>query len=777
MRHGHKSQSRRFDGYKVHTGIDKESEFITGIVATSGNAHDSEAALSLIDQQPEERRPEPEEVTFDTAYGTGQVREEMAARQVKVISSVPEGHGKNGCFLARSKLMGAFYLTNLKVKGGSRMSQEYDQNMSQLVHEAWHEFITRGNVREGKVRPAILRSWSRCRNKGVNPYQKKAPFILEGRELEARRYRSKILLEVAVPFVRNLYEFVAGSGFIIAIADPEAYLLEIMGDEEVRESVQRGNFVVGANWSEEFAGTNGIGTCLESNRPLQVIGYEHYCICSHKWTCSGAPIHDPAGKIIGALDMSAKREKVHSHTLGMVVGAVYAIERQLSLLQAWEDYEIANQYKSEIVDAISEGLIAVDNNGVITHFNERAQDLLGVARMNVLGRDVREVLGEKNAALVELLVKKQFVTDCEFNVNSLTGKLKCSITVRPISRRGNRQEVEGVILVFDGVKRTYRLANKMFGAKARIAFADLLGSSQNFLESIKMAKTAAKSPCSVLILGETGTGKDMIAQAIHNESPRRQGPFVAINCGAIPRELIASELFGYVEGAFTGAKKGGNPGKFELADGGTIFLDEIGEMPLDLQIALLRVIEQKVLTRVGGRELIPVDVRIIAATNKDLPAEVEKGSFRRDLYYRLNVFIIRMAPLRERKEDIKPLALRFIQNMATRLGKKIETIDEEVWDRVMAYNWPGNVRELNNVLERMVNLAVDNRLTADLLPEEIYRFKLEKGNELQNDNVSEKKKLTNLLRLYNGNISRVAKEMGVARSTVYRKLWKYQLHV
>jgi len=244
------------------------------------------------------------------------------------------------------------------------------------------------------------------------------------------------------------------------------------------------------------------------------------------------------------------------------------------------------------------------------------------------------------------------------------------------------------------------------------------------------SKAAAGSDSTILLLGESGTGKDVFAQAIHNASGRNRGPFVAINCGAIPRELIASELFGYTEGAFTGAKRGGSPGKFELADGGTLFLDEIGEMPAELQTTLLRVLEQKTVTRIGGTEVIPVNVRIIAATNKDLSKEVVRGTFRQDLYYRLNVVSIRLAPLRERKEDIIPLARHFIGHLSAKLGKEPLKLENKVTSLIQSYCWPGNVRELQNVVERALHLAKGNNFTEDLLPEEILSGSTAQGNGL-----------------------------------------------
>jgi len=277
-------------------------------------------------------------------------------------------------------------------------------------------------------------------------------------------------------------------------------------------------------------------------------------------------------------------------------------------------------------------------------------------------------------------------------------------------------------------------------------------------------------------LGDSGTGKDIFAQAIHNNSSRRNGPYLAINCAAIPRDLITSELFGYSDGAFSGSRKGGNQGKFELTDGGTIFLDEIGEMPLELQAALLRVIEDKSIMRIGGTKVTTVDVRIIAATHKNLKDEVKKGKFREDLYYRLNVFTISMIPLRQRKEDIPILAYNFINKIGRAMGKEIEKVDNEVLDKLLSYHWPGNVRELQNVLERMINITHTNMLTVDLLPSEITNSKLMKFSyEIESFDKIERKLITTMLRS-NLPKGKIAGKLGISRSTLYRKLDKYELN-
>lgn len=307
-----------------------------------------------------------------------------------------------------------------------------------------------------------------------------------------------------------------------------------------------------------------------------------------------------------------------------------------------------------------------------------------------------------------------------------------------------------------------------------------------------MASLAAHSMSTVLLQGESGTGKEVFAQAIHNRSARRKGPFVAVNCGAIPRELIASELFGYSEGAFTGAKRGGRPGKFELASGGTLFLDEIGDMPLEQQVALLRVLQEKKITRIGGDKMIPVDIRVICATNRDLKQEVEQGRFRKDLYYRINVITINLPPLRKRREDIPLLVEHFLKKISRDWGMQVDRVEPEVMTYLTRYNWPGNVRELQNVLERMISMADGPVIGLDLLPLEIYTngsgddqdpLSLPRVNRLFRERQHKKQLLAEkesqeiiaLLAKHGGNVSRVARDLGVSRNTLYRKMKQYNI--
>jgi transcriptional regulator with PAS, ATPase and Fis domain len=332
------------------------------------------------------------------------------------------------------------------------------------------------------------------------------------------------------------------------------------------------------------------------------------------------------------------------------------------------------------------------------------------------------------------------------------------------------------------------------GFQASFHFEDIITKDEILSALIENAKTASSGMSNILIEGESGTGKELFAQAIHNYGPREKGPFIAINCGAIPRELIASELFGYAEGSFTGAKKGGNPGKFELASGGTLFLDEIGDMPFEQQSSLLRVIQDKKITRIGGNQSIPVDVRIICATNKNMYNEMKRGNFRQDLYYRLNVINFKIPPLRERRSDIMLLFNYFLQQEFGTGGTY--NISHKAQEYLVRYNWPGNVRELYNTVERVVHLTQGGDVDVISLPQEILSsmqsedlptdpdtktqspaLNVKKTRALyrQQRDESDLKRIRALLELHHGNATRVAQELGISRTTLYKKLKSLEL--
>jgi len=350
-------------------------------------------------------------------------------------------------------------------------------------------------------------------------------------------------------------------------------------------------------------------------------------------------------------------------------------------------------------------------------------------------------------------------------------------TVKPIYDIDAK--VQGIILVFNEINRIRKLVNEMAGSQAQFTFEDIMGISPCIQEAKRQAILAAAGISNVLLLGETGTGKELFAQAIHNQSDRKNHPFVAINCGAIPRDLLESELFGYVEGAFTGAKRGGRPGKLELASGGTVFLDEIGDMPLDMQVKLLRVLQTGEVYRIGQHKPILVDLRIIAATHFDLKQEVENRHFREDLFYRLNVLPISIPPLCERPDDIILLAKHLLGRYRQVLNKSGVGFSPEAEQVLLRYHWPGNVRELENVVERAINLVDKNLIEPELFG--LLVPKKKKGTLSWHEGSllaeTERQTIVEVIEAMEFNISKAASILGVSRATLYKKFKKYNVPI
>lgn len=639
------------------------------------------------------------------------------------------------------------------------------------MYNEWHNFISGMPVDRSIVSSVIINSWERCQLSKVNPYLTKVPLVLEEAKLKKIQEKNAGVIDVSLPFMENLYGFLKGSGFIVALFDTDGYILKLIGDDDVLKIVRMGNFVLGSCWREEVAGTNAAGTVLKLKKSFQVFACEHYCINSHHWTGSGAPIHDEEGRIIAVIAMTGPHQKANPHTLGMVVAAAHAIDNEIRLKKVLMEYQIAESFLRTAISSIPEITMTINNDGFISLMNNNAKKLFGLSAEKFLGKNINDLWSKNNKSLLNLINNNDSLTDVEVRIYIKNTQSDFTLTCNSIL---SMEKVIGKIVILNEIKRARTLATKMMGAKAKFTFEDIIGRNSRFLETVRHAQIAAESVSNVLLLGESGTGKDIFAQAIHNNSNRKDGPYVAINCATIPRDLITSELFGYSEGAFTGSRKGGNQGKFELADGGTIFLDEIAETPLELQTALLRVIEDKSILRIGGTKFTTVNVRIIAATNKNLMEEVRKGKFREDLYYRSNVFSIRMVPLREKKDDIPLLINCFVKNISNAMGKIIEIIEDDALEKLIDYHWPGNIRELQNILERMINIAPSNRLTVDLLPPEIVAEQSTESVDYGIEPVSktEHKSIIKMLKL---NISKkeMAKRMGISRSTLYNKLEKY----
>jgi sigma-54 dependent transcriptional regulator, acetoin dehydrogenase operon transcriptional activator AcoR len=655
----------------------------------------------------------------------------------------------------------------------------------------WKKFVATGMLDGREIRPDILESWKRCRERNVYPYYKTCPIILSSNELKKKLDENRDLIDIARPVIENIYQFVAGSGFVVMLCDKDAYILERIGDPDRMDSMAaQAGFVEGACCSEEIIGTNAIGTCILRDKPIQVHAYEHWTSCTHVGTCSAAPIHDPISKkIVGALDMTGPWEKVQPHTLGMVVAGAGAIESLIESRYHYKKAVMADQHKALIMEFTSDGLITVDNRGVITHINGQAMKYLGLNE-NPTGSDTDTVFKsslnrrEIYRELLRWIETRDNISDEFLNIHLPSGLFRCMGSAHSLLENG---KLVGRLLILQDITRIHRLVNKVISKQATAHFTDLVSHNREFLESIDMAIHAAKTNANILLLGESGTGKELFAQAVHNASDRANQPFVAINCGAIPRDLLSSELFGYASGAFTGAQKGGASGKFEMADGGTVFLDEIGDMPLEMQAALLRVIQERIIMRIGSSKPIPVDVRIVAATNKDLAKEVDSKKFRFDLYYRLNVISINLPALRDRKEDIPALIEKIVDRIATHLGKWIQKIEPAFVESCMLYHWPGNIRELNNIIERAIILTKNNTLSAIHFPSHLLLPSHQEtrissrtsgmGNPILKKSNRDTEKIIIVRHLeeckYNKSIA--AERLGISRSTLYRKMKELDL--
>ncbi|AJA50026.1 sigma-54 dependent transcription regulator [Clostridium pasteurianum DSM 525 = ATCC 6013] len=443
-----------------------------------------------------------------------------------------------------------------------------------------------------------------------------------------------------------------------------------------------------------------------------------------------------------------------------------------------------------IMNTLNECIVLVNEMGVITMMSKAYKEFLGCS--NPEGKDVRDVI--ENTKLYEVIKNGNVkIGDIqEINGNKM-------IAVRVPIKEGNK--IIGAVgkVIFKDIGDFYTLSRKLNNLereiaiyknelgkerKAKYSIENIIGRSSKIQEVKSIALKVAKTDSNVLITGESGTGKELFAHGIHNASGRYLGPFIEINCAAIPSELFEAELFGYEEGAFTGAKKGGKKGKFELANGGTIFLDEIGDMPMHMQVKLLKVIQDREIERIGGNIIKEIDVRIIAATNRNLENHVKQGKFREDLYYRLNVMRITLPPLRDRKEDISLLANNLRIKIASKLGIYVEGISKEAMTCITKYDWPGNVRELENVIERAIDLLdSDLIIKTNHLPKRLTKYKLNKYINYDNDGkylkdiISEVEKhvILNILNKNNWNKNKTANILGISRAGLYKKIEEYKL--
>ncbi|SDE57509.1 sigma-54-dependent Fis family transcriptional regulator [Sporomusa acidovorans] len=631
------------------------------------------------------------------------------------------------------------------------VSKLNNNNSPDKLQSAWLSFVEKGILLEQDLPSFVAKSWRRCRSlvdPGIDPNK----VVLSGDALKIKRYEYQELIAKAASVMRDICTL-GGHRYFVMLCDPNGYAIEVANNTGYPVPL-------GAKCREEDIGTNAIGIALAENRFVEIKSYEHYVVNLHKSSCAAMPIHDPAGKIIGAINVSNPAGALQPEIAKILKFTAQMIEYQLVMDQEKSRRREAENAFMSLKNIIEQYMLVIDNNGTIIDANQKCINLFKNNNRILTGTSMQDIIRlDKNDT------EPFFSPGRQFKLLVDDGTKRCKVVKSKIYK--DSHEAMRTLLFFESDEHNTGSLNT--GGDRDFCFVDIVGEERNWSNIIAKAQKAAKFDSSVLLEGASGTGKELIARKIHLVSGRK-GLFVPVNCGAIPKELIASELFGYEDGAFTGAKRSGMKGKFEQADGGTLFLDEIGEMPLDLQVHLLRFLQNKVVTRVGGTTSRQVNVRVIAATNRELCDSVKKGEFREDLYYRLNVINFHLPSLKERKDDIPLLVHHFIEKFCRQWKRPLPSVDPAAMESLCRYDWPGNVRELGNVIETAIVFSEDNILKPADFPVNIIEYvpiKPRKSGKLKK---YQEEVILETLKKNGGNITKTAETLGIARNTLYNKI-------
>ena len=586
----------------------------------------------------------------------------------------------------------------------SNFAAEHGRRVRAIVHGSLREDASHGTA-AASARPhgnAITASWIRCLNEyQLDPDSCGAVPVVERQQLQQRRSRLARLGQVAELEMANLCQQLAGSGYAIMLADHDGVLLHFCGDPAFTGAAAATGMMAGAVWSEQAQGTNGLGTCLVERRPVAVHQDEHYLSRNIGLSCAAAPIFDHRGELLAVLDASGQSRLAQQHTLALVSASAQQIEHRLFLRQFQQHFIVRFHQRPELVGTPGEGALALSASGRVLAATGRALQLLGSGeRADVEGRDFSELFSTSLHGLIEACVR-------------------AALHPLPIFAQRHGAQFFAVshgpapapsLVVAAG---RAPLARSAAGPASGCALEQLHWGDPEMAHNVQVARRVMERDVAVMLLGETGTGKEVFAQALHRLSSRADKPFVAINCASIPESLIESELFGYLPGAFTGARKDGHAGKLLHANGGTLFLDEIGDMPVALQARLLRVLEERAVLPLGGKAAIKLDIRLISATHCDLQAKIADRQFREDLFYRLHGVAISMPPLRQRA-DRRQLIERVLGEESAHDGPI--ALDGALLGVLERHPWPGNIRQLRQLLRTMIALRESACLTVADLP-------------------------------------------------------------
>jgi transcriptional regulator of acetoin/glycerol metabolism len=634
---------------------------------------------------------------------------------------------------------------------------------SSQTMRAWERFLSGDASAMVPGANTVIASWMRSQELGINPSGRAAPLAARGDAMEALRVRHADLLDAASDVFASAAELFGGSRSLMLLTNPEGIVLDTIGDHQTLDDGQDIHLMPGGDWREHTVGTNGIGTALATGRPAQVHAAEHFCEGIKAWTCAAAPIFEPGtGRVLGVVDISGPPATYQRNNLSLAVATARQIEMVLSHRMSLERMQLLEACLAHTSGLDRGGLVVLDRHGRLVHSSGRVPQLVA--------------LGHRLPGLAE-----------GAPIDDWPAQLPQPLRADWFSVIRSEGRTIGAVLRIPLAYHSALARPAPVKAEARPdPFAAILWRSASMERVVARARRLVGKRVPVLIEGETGVGKELFARALHGDLGDGR-PFVVFNCGAVVKDLLASELFGHVRGAFTGAAAGGALGRFEQAHGGTLCLDEIGEMPLDLQSFLLRVLEDGVIHRLGSGQPHPVDVRLIAMTNRHLRHEVAAGRFRQDLFHRLSVTSIQPPPLREREGDLDLLVDVFNRRLAARHDVPRRRFSEPVMAALGAYLWPGNVRELRNMIESLLLTAEGEAVTV----EEVAAFIGEAAEPPPSPAVSpgsgsgaasaasleeaERVTIARAILRSHANLAEAARSLGISRSTLYRKMERYGL--
>jgi transcriptional regulator of acetoin/glycerol metabolism len=607
----------------------------------------------------------------------------------------------------------------------------------------------------------------------LDPAREYQPRVLDPSRLKELQGELEELVQIARAEMDSLYEQISGSGYALLLADTQGVILCEKVDPALKGLFLGAGLIVGAEWSERCEGTNGIGTCAAEARPVTIHQEDHFRARHISLSCSAAPIHDPHGRIIAVLDAScvnaAGSRESQMHTVALVNSSARLIEKCLFLRRHQSDAMLRFHHRPEFVDLLHDGAIAVGSDGSIVASDVTGFKLLGAQRReDLVGRSIADVF---DTTYEELLATARTGRRAMWELRDHRYGRRYYASLVETGRQNTGFSAKSA----NSPQSLVRVAHDR--SAAVMTLADLAGDDPQMIRNLRNALRVADSSVAILIQGPTGCGKEAFAKALHLASRRAARPFVAVNCAAIPESLIESELFGYVSGAFTGARRDGMRGRIVQSSGGTLFLDEIGDMPLLMQTRLLRVLEEHEVWPLGSETAAGVDLRVICASHRDLRQMIARKQFREDLYYRVNGITLELPPLSMRR-DMESLIRKCIANESDE-GEVI-SIESAALRRLTSYGWPGNIRELRNAIRSALVLCEDRIIRVGDLPPDIRpnppasAAPIDKEISLQ---AAERDALTRAITVNRGHMTEVAAQLGISRNTLYRKIKRHGILV